>query len=127
LKFVISDPSTGKSVQVEADGDPLYGKKIGDVFDGSVVGVPGTVLKITGGTDRDGFPMRPDLEGTARKKLLVSGGPGYRPRRKGVRKRKSLRGNTISPDISQVNCVVVKGDVSSLFSKKEESSDEGES
>ncbi len=126
MKFVISDPSTGKSVQVEAEGEPLYGKKIGDVFDGSVVGVPGAVLKITGGTDRDGFPMRPDLEGTARKKLLVSGGPGYRPRRKGVRKRKSLRGNTISPDISQVNCVVVKGDVSSLFSK-EESSDEGES
>ncbi len=62
----------------------LIGKQIGDVISGTVVELPPDYeLKITGGTDRDGFPMRPDLPGTARRRLLLSGGVGFRPKEKG--------------------------------------------
>ncbi len=126
-KFVISDPKTRKAYQIEKDAEFLYGKKIGDKFDGSLIGLPGYVLQITGGTDKDGFPMRPDLDGTSRKKLLLSDGPGYRPERKGVRKRKYVRGNTIAKDIAQINCKVVAwGDqeLEAILGKKEEESKE---
>jgi small subunit ribosomal protein S6e len=122
-KFVISDPRTRRAYQIEKDASFLYGKKIGDRFDGSLIGLPGYILEITGGTDKDGFPMRPDLEGTVRKRILLSSGPGYRPKRKGVRRRKMVRGNTIAEDIAQINCkVVVYGDkpLEELLGKKEE-------
>ena len=122
-KFVVSDPKTRKAWQIERNAEFLYGKKIGDKFDGSLIGLPGYVLEITGGTDKDGFPMRPDLEGTARKRLLLSSGPGYIPRKKGVRKRKTVRGNTIAEDIAQINCkVIAYGDkpLEELLGKKEE-------
>lgn len=122
-KFVVSDPKTRKAWQIERTAEFLYGKKIGDKFDGSLIGLPGYVLEITGGTDKDGFPMRPDLDGTARKRLLLSSGPGYRAKRKGVRKRKMVRGNTIAEDIAQINCkVIAYGDkpLEELLGKKEE-------
>ncbi|MFQ6065147.1 MAG: S6e family ribosomal protein, partial [Candidatus Bathyarchaeia archaeon] len=60
FKIVISDPETGKSKSVESEGSravPLIGRKLGDVIDGSVVGMSGYRLRITGGSDKDGFPM----------------------------------------------------------------------
>src|SRR3989344_2742013 len=65
FKFVVSHG--GKSYQTEKDA-PLAGKKIGDVFEGSLIGLPGYKLAITGGSDKSGFPMRNDIEGQARKK-----------------------------------------------------------
>ena len=98
----------GKSFQKEIDGEIFYGKKIGDKIDGSAIGLDNYELVITGGSDKQGFPMRKGVHGTARKKLLLSGGPGYRPRRKGVRRRKSVRGEVVSPEIAQLNLKVVK-------------------
>ena len=98
----------GKSFQKEIDGEIFYGKKIGDKIEGSVIGLDNYELVITGGSDKQGFPMRKGVHGTARKKLLLSGGPGYRPRRKGVRRRKSIRGEVVSPEIAQLNLKVVK-------------------
>ena len=98
----------GKSFQKEIDGEIFYGKKIGDKIEGSVIGLNNYELVITGGSDKQGFPMRKGVHGTARKKLLLSGGPGYRPRRKGVRRRKSIRGEVVSPEIAQLNLKVVK-------------------
>jgi small subunit ribosomal protein S6e len=66
------------------------------------------VLKITGGSDKDGFPMHPDVEGIGRKRILLTGPPGFHPRLKGERRRKTVRGNTISEDIVQINCKIVK-------------------
>lgn len=106
FKVVVSHKD--KSYQIETDTDKLIGLKIGDEFDGSIIGLPGYKLKITGGSDKDGFPMRKDIEGSRRVKVLLSSGPGFKPRRKGERRRKSVRGNTISEDIVQVNTVVVK-------------------
>ena len=110
-KINVSDPRTGKTKPVQLTPEqfrPFVGLKIGDTIDGSVVGMPGYTLKITGGSDKDGFPMRPDVHGGIKVRLLLSGPPGFRPKRKGERRRKTVRGNTITEDIIQVNCVIVK-------------------
>lgn len=112
FKVVISDPNTGKAYQKVISGanaNRLIGKKVGDVINGTLVELPPDYeLQITGGSDKDGFPIRPDIPGTVRKKILVSGGVGYRPKRKGMRKRKTVRGKVISRDIVQINTKVVK-------------------
>ncbi len=108
FKLVISDPKTRKTYQKEVSGEGILGKKIGDKIEGSAAGMGGYELQITGGTDNDGFPMRKDVEGSGRKKILLSGAPGYHPKLEGQRKRKSVRGNTVSDDLAQVNTKVVK-------------------
>jgi len=110
FKIVISESRTRKSWQIEKEVPSLVGLKIGEKFDGSLIGLSGFTLQITGGSDKDGFPMRPDLTGTARKKVLLSKGPGFKPIREGMRKRKYVRGNLISVDIVQVNCKIVEGE-----------------
>lgn len=110
FKLVISDPQTKKAYQKEIEQGPsgLTGKKIGDMFSGDIMGLTGYELQITGGSDRDGFPMRRDVTGTVRKRILLAYGPGFHPRLKGQRKRKSIRGNTISPEIAQINAKITK-------------------
>ncbi len=106
FKAVISDPKSGKTYQAMVSGhhaNSLVGKKVGDEFDGIFVSLPGYKLIVTGGSDKDGFPMRKELQGTRRRKLLISKSKGFRPKDKGVRRRKSVRGNTISTDIIQIN------------------------
>lgn len=111
FKVVISDRETGKTYQKVVEKDKtrkLIGLKITDEFDGGIVGLPGYRLKITGGTDKSGFPMRRGIKGTGRKKVLLSGPPCYHPKRKGERRRKNVRGETISEDIAQINTVIVE-------------------
>jgi len=92
-------------------GDPgasqLIGLKIGDKFDGGLVGLAGYQLEIRGGSDNSGFPMLPSIPGSGKKRALLSGPPGFHPREKGERRRKTVRGNTISHDIVQVNTRIV--------------------
>jgi small subunit ribosomal protein S6e len=117
LKLVISNPSTRKTHQIELDQSKTYsllGKKIGDEIDGDFAGLSGYTFKITGGTDRDGFPMHPQVKGTVRKKVLLSSPPGFHPLKEGQRKRKMVRGDTVSDAISQVNVKVTKAGVKSL-------------
>ena len=112
FKVVISDPNSGRAYQKVISGanaNRLIGKQVGDVINGTIVELPPDYeLQITGGSDKDGFPIRPDIPGTVRKKILLSGGVGYRPKRKGMRKRKTVRGRVISRDIVQINMKVVK-------------------
>jgi small subunit ribosomal protein S6e len=111
FKLTINDPKTGKSYKKEVSGsesDVFRGKKIGDVVSGNAFGLSGYELEITGGSDKDGFPMRGDIEGTGRKKPLVVSGVGARPKGKGIKQRKTVRGNVIDVDISQINLKVVK-------------------
>ena len=106
FKANISDPKSGKTFQTVVSGhyaNSLVGKKIGEEFDGIFVSLPGFKLILTGGSDKDGFPMRPDLTGQRRKKVLVAKSLGFKPKDKGVRRRKTFRGNVISPDIVQIN------------------------
>ena len=111
MKLVISVPKTGKAFQKEISDEEakmFYGLKIGDVVDLSPLGFKGYKAKITGGTDKDGFPMRPDVHGTGRKKVLLSRGPGVRKLKKGERIRKTVRGNVVAEDIEQLNLVIVE-------------------
>jgi small subunit ribosomal protein S6e len=119
FRIVVSEPKSKKAWQIEKDVPSLIGKKIGEKFDGSLLGLTGFTLQITGGSDKDGFPMRPDLEGIIRKKALLTKGVGFRGikkirkvkyKRKGMKKRKYIRGNTISESIIQVNCKVLEGE-----------------
>jgi small subunit ribosomal protein S6e len=129
MKIVMSDPKSGKSWQVELPKEKsaiLVGKKIGDQIEGDIVGAPGYVLELTGGSDNSGFPMRKDIAGPLRKSVLLSAGVGFRGKRKGERKRKTVRGNTYSTEIVQVNTKVVKHGaipLDELFGKKEEKKD----
>jgi len=111
MKIVISDPKTGKSYQknVEKANEPsFYHKKIGDVINGELIDLQGYQFKITGGSDTAGFPMRSDLKGTKRTKLLLTKGVGLKNSDKGFRQKKSVRGNTTSDETAQINTVIVK-------------------
>jgi len=111
FKVIISDPKTGKSNFVEIEGTravPLIGRKLGETIDGAVVGLSGQKLQITGGSDKDGFPMRPNIHGGVRTAVILSEGVGFKPSQAGERKRKAIRGNTITEDIVQINMKIVK-------------------
>ncbi|MHA1730149.1 MAG: S6e family ribosomal protein [Promethearchaeota archaeon] len=111
-----------KVVQLEKI-DPIIGKKSGDIIDGGLVGLPGYELKITGGSDSSGIPMRFDVHGPVKKRILLSRGPCYHAKRKGQKKRKIVRGSEITDDMKQINMVVVKMGKTKLFEKKEEESE----
>jgi small subunit ribosomal protein S6e len=109
FKLIISQGEKSHQIEVEAaESKKLIGMKIGDEFDASQVGLKGYEIRITGGSDKNGFPMKKDVDGPRRIKSLLSGGVGFKPRRKGQRRRKTVRGNTISDDIVQINTLVVK-------------------
>lgn len=101
------------SFQIRVSGEVaarIINMKIGDRIDGRIVGLPNVLLEIRGGSDLAGFPMRSDIEGPVKKYVLLSKGPGFRPKEDGERRRKLVRGNTISEDIVQVNTVIIKAD-----------------
>lgn len=108
---VISEPSSGKSFQTEVPKgreSALLGKKIGDELDGGLVGAAGYTFTVRGGSDTSGFPMRSDVSGPRRTGVLLASGPGYISTSNGARRKRSVRGNLISDEIQQVNCVVKK-------------------
>lgn len=111
FKCVVSDPKEGKTYNVQVKGhhaNALVGKKIGDELDGLYVKLPGYKVVITGGSDKEGFAMRKDLPGIGRRRILAIEGFGFHPERKGLRKRRSMRGNTVTLEIAQVNLKVSK-------------------
>lgn len=125
FKLVVSDPKTKKTYQKEVSQKEsgLLNRKIGDKVKGDFLGLSGYEIEITGGSDKQGFPMRPNIQGAARKRVLLTGGPGFHPKRKGERRRKSVRGNVISEEIIQVNAKIVKygkKKLEQIFGKKEE-------
>jgi len=127
FKFVVSDPKSRKAYQKEVESPDLIGKKIGDNLPAGFLGMEGYSIQITGGSDKEGFPMRGDIEGSGRKKILLSHPPGFHPNRKGQRMRKSVRGNTISENTVQINAKVIEYGKKSLEellgAKKEEKKD----
>ena len=105
FKLTVSDIK-GKSVTKELkdnDGNPLLGLQIGNETDAAIVGLKGK-LKVTGGSDKSGVPMRSDIHGGARKRVLLTKGVGLQDAEIGERVRKLMRGNTISEEIYQLNC-----------------------
>jgi small subunit ribosomal protein S6e len=121
FKIIISDPETGTSRVVELEETravPLIGRKIGEVIDGSVVDLPGHKAQIIGGSDKDGFPMRRDVHGGVRRRVILSGGVGFNPQNEGERRRKTVRGNVITDEIVQLNMKIVEKPKQPKESKK---------
>ncbi|AXV40816.1 30S ribosomal protein S6e [Methanobacterium sp. BAmetb5] len=115
FKLIISQGENSHQIEVEgAESKKFIGLKIGEEFDAEPVGLVGYTLRITGGSDKNGFPMKKDVDGPRRIKSLLSGGVGFKPKRKGQRRRKTVRGNTISDDIVQINTIVVKKGAKSI-------------
>ncbi len=128
MKLVFSDTKSGRSGHMELQNDKLpllLNKKIGDTLEGALFGLSGYKLKITGGSDTSGFALEKSVEGTRKTKALkrISGSG----RDKGVFERVSVRGNTISGDIAQINTVIMEyGDksIDELMPKKEKAKEE---
>lgn len=121
FKIIVSDPETGTSRVIELEETravPLIGRKIGDVIDGSVVDLPGHKAQIIGGSDKDGFPMRRDVHGGVRRRVILSGGVGFNPQNEGERRRKTVRGNVITDEIVQLNMKIVEKPKQPKESKK---------
>lgn len=101
----------GLTFRFEIESDVLIGKKIGDIIKGEDLKpeLKGYELKITGLSDKAGFPSLPNLEGVGLRRVLLSYGSGMREKKpRGLRKKKTVRGNTIDYDIVQINTVVEK-------------------
>tara|TARA_Y100000310_G_C20691245_1_gene822383 strand:+ start:2687 stop:3235 length:549 start_codon:yes stop_codon:yes gene_type:complete len=118
FKLSIADPKTGKCVQRELkapESDSLMGKKIKDKVDGGSMGLEGYEFEFTGGSDKGGFPMRWDVKGTSRKKILAIEGIGLKKKAKGIKQRKTVAGNTINETTVQVNLKILKEGKEKLF------------
>lgn len=128
FKLVISD-AKGKAVQKEVkneQADAFINKVIGDKISGDSMGFPGYEFEITGGSDKAGFPMRKDVIGTQRKKILTTHSTGVHIKRKGIRKRKTVAGNTIHENSSQINLKVLKEGKAPLAQAKPEEGEQPE-
>ncbi|WP_255170603.1 30S ribosomal protein S6e [Natrononativus amylolyticus] len=110
--IVVGDPESGASHQFEAedqDANRFIGKSIGDIVDGSAVGLDGYTLEITGGSDDAGRPLNGTVAGANLKEVLMKGRQtGYKPRRDGERRRITVRGREVSDAVAQINTSVAE-------------------
>ncbi len=126
-KLIVADPGTGKSTMYELSDDQFRafrGLKIGSEIEGSTVGVEGKI-KITGGSDSAGFPMRHDVHGGVKKYALLTRGIGFRSKEEGEKRRKMVRGNIITEDIYQINSILVGAQKKEPAKKEETKKAEG--
>lgn len=129
MRLTLSDPKTKKSFNVEADEKiklHLLGKKIKDEVDLSSIS-PGLKGVITGGSDKQGFPMHIKLDSEASKKILTTKGLGFNTDRKGERRRVRVAGRIVIEKTAQVNIKLTAGDITGFEErfpkqKKEEES-----
>jgi small subunit ribosomal protein S6e len=129
FKIIISDPEKGNSKVVELEETravPLIGRKIGEIMDGSAVDLPGHKVQITGGSDKDGFPIRQNVHGGVRRRVVLSGGVGFNPQNDGERRRKTVRGNVITDEIVQLNMKIVEKPKQPKERKKKKEKEETE-
>ena len=132
-KFNISNK--GKALKLELEAEDLIDRTIGETIKGNEISsdLEGYELEITGTSDKAGFPGKKDVQGPFLKRVLLDYGFGMwkRPKKEGkrpaksppgLRMRKTVRGNAISPDTVQINMKVVKEGKKKFeeFLKKEE-------
>ena len=113
IKFDIGNKD--RTFHIESDAD-LSGLKIGDKVKGEDIDskFSGYEFEITGLSDTSGFPSIKGLEGVGRKRILLKRGTGMREKGKGLILRKSVRGDTVSSEIAQINLKTIKEGKESL-------------
>jgi len=124
FKFDIGDVKHKKTYHLEAEAESLIGMKIGDKVNGGEIKpeLEGLEFEITGMSDKAGFPSLKKAEGMGLKRVLLKKGFAMHKLKKkkktadrkdigkGLRLRRTVRGNTISSDIVQINLKVVKSE-----------------
>merc|ERR1712167_371511 len=115
MKLNLSCPTTGMQKCIDVDDDkkllPFFDKRMAQEISGDSLGdeFKGYRFRISGGNDKQGFPMLQGVLTPDRVRLLLKkGSKCYRQRRTGEMKRKSVRGCIVSHDLSVLNLVVVK-------------------
>jgi len=115
MKLNIANPATGQQKTINIDEERrfriFYDKKISQEVEADTIGdeFKGYIVRVTGGNDKQGFPMKQGVLLPHRVRLLLADGHScYRPRRNGERKRKSVRGCIVGPDIAVLSVVIVK-------------------
>ena len=122
FKINIAD-KTGKTYKLELENEELVGKSLHDKLSGKelLADLNDYEFEITGASDKSGFTAHKDVQGSGRKKLLLIYGKGMKkrprkegkkkvsnPKPKGLRLRKTVRGQMISPEITQINLKILK-------------------
>jgi small subunit ribosomal protein S6e len=123
FKVIVSDPQAGTSKVVdieEARAAPFIGRRLGEIIDGSAVDLPAHTVQILGGSDKDGVPMLGNVHGGVRRRVVLSGGAGFKAKKKGERKRKTVRGNIITDEIVQINMKIVERPTKPVEAKPEQ-------
>jgi small subunit ribosomal protein S6e len=111
FKVIVSDPQAGTSKVVEleeARAAPFIGRRLGETLDGSAVDLPAHTVQILGGSDKDGVPMIGNVHGGVRRRVVLTAGVGFSAKKKGERRRKTVRGNIITDEIVQINMKIVE-------------------
>jgi small subunit ribosomal protein S6e len=119
----ISNPATGSQICITVEDErklrSLYDLRMASEVEGVNLGdeYKGYIFRISGGNDKQGFPMKQGVLSNGRVRLLLKEGAScYRARKSGERKRKSVRGCIVGPDISVLNLVVVKKGIAEVAS-----------
>lgn len=119
MKIVVNDTKTGKSYQKELETPQLIGKKIGDEVDGGLIGLTGYKLKITGGSDKSGFPLRKGIN--ARRTTIVTGRSVGVRTEKNQKVKRRIAGETVNTETMQLNLkITTQGstDLNAVFPAK---------
>lgn len=128
---LVLNAKDGKSYTRQISGkeaEALFGKNVGEKVSGDALGLAGYELEISGGSDFAGFPMKKGIKGFGRKKILTGKGVGFKglsrwgTKKKGIRVKKTVCGETIYPKITQINFKILKEGKEALKAepKKEE-------
>ncbi|MDD5191592.1 MAG: S6e family ribosomal protein [Candidatus Nanoarchaeia archaeon] len=110
MPFKINISHKGKTLKIETESEDVIGKAIGEIIKGQSISadLDGYELQITGTSDISGFPGKQGLEGAGYHRKLLTRGFGMKDTTKGLRLRKTLRGQEISLLTSQINTIVIK-------------------
>jgi len=115
MKLNISYPANGSQKLLDVEDERklrvFMEKRMGNEVPADSLGDEwkGYIFRITGGNDKQGFPMKQGVMLPTRVRLLLSDGHScYRPRRTGERKRKSVRGCIVAQDLSVLALAIVK-------------------
>ncbi len=110
MNIVVSDPKTRKAYSKKIDNAAVFlGKKIGESVELGLIGLDGYTAQITGGSDKEGFPMKPDMAGSNRREIYA-----VTNAKKGIRQKIRRRGNVVTNEISQLNLKVTKDGAKAL-------------
>ena len=129
MQLIISEPGTRKAYAKKLEQATFLGKRIGEEINLDSVELKGFKGVITGGTDKEGFPMDASIEGTGRKRILKTVKDKKKLKEKKtirvrvIKKKITVRGNTVADDINQLNIkLTTKGpqDLEMILGKKTE-------